>query len=79
VSGVLIETRPATDPELATLVTAQQRELRDPTLRWETGTYLPAAISLYRSCGYPPIGVYGEYVGNPFSVCFEKHLELSHQ
>jgi GNAT superfamily N-acetyltransferase len=149
--GVLIETRPATDPELAALLTAQQRELRAAdggldgqvyvlgdgasylvavldrravgcgawqrlapgvaelkrmyvrpayrgrgvarhlvvaleeealaaghrTLRLETGSYLPAAISLYRSCGYLPIPVYGEYVGNPFSVCFEKHLELT--
>ncbi|AGZ39828.1 GNAT family N-acetyltransferase [Actinoplanes friuliensis] len=45
-----------------------------PVLRLETGTYLPAAISLYRSAGYTPIPVFGEYVGNPFSVCFEKSL-----
>lgn len=43
-----------------------------PVLRLETGTYLPAAISLYRSAGYIPIPVFGEYVGNPYSVCFEK-------
>ncbi|MEU7905142.1 GNAT family N-acetyltransferase [Actinoplanes sp. NPDC049118] len=43
-----------------------------PVLRLETGTYLPAAIGLYRSVGYVPIPAYGEYVGNPFSVCFEK-------
>ena len=43
-----------------------------PVLRLETGTYLPAAISLYRSAGYVPIPVFGEYVGNPYSVCFEK-------
>jgi GNAT superfamily N-acetyltransferase len=48
-----------------------------PVLRLETGTYLPAAISLYRSAGYAPIPVYGEYVGNPFSVCFEKRLQVS--
>ncbi|GAA0812445.1 GNAT family N-acetyltransferase [Spirilliplanes yamanashiensis] len=46
------------------------------TLRLETGTYLPAAISLYRSSGYRPIPVYGEYVGNPYSVCFEKRLPV---
>ena len=45
-----------------------------PVLRLETGTYLPAAISLYRSAGYVPIPVFGEYVGNPYSVCFEKSL-----
>jgi putative acetyltransferase len=147
---VLIEDRPATDPELAALVVAQQRELRDAdggldgqvtvvhddirylvavvdgrvvacgglqalddgavelkrmyvrpsyrgrgiarqlivaleevalgaghrVLRLETGAYLPAAIGLYRSAGYQPIGVYGEYVGNPYSVCFEKRLPV---
>ena len=145
---MLIETRTALDPELAALVTAQQRELAEagagsgdrrfephddvaylvgvvngravacagwqaldedtaeikrmyvrpafrgrgiarqlivaleeealaddrPVLRLETGTYLPAAISLYRSAGYVPIPVFGEHVGNPFSVCFEKSL-----
>ncbi len=45
-----------------------------PIVRLETGTYLPAAIALYRSSGYLPIPTYGEYVGNPFSVCFEKRL-----
>ncbi len=148
--GVLIEERPATDGELAALVVAQQRELRqadggldgqvtvvhgdasylvvvldgravgcgavqrlgpgtaeikrmyvrpahrgrgiarqllaaleeyalaggDAVLRLETGTYLPAAIALYRSSGYLPIPVYGEYVGNPYSVCFEKRLPV---
>jgi putative acetyltransferase len=43
-------------------------------IRLETGTYLPAAIALYRSAGYLPIPVFGEYVGNPFSVCFETRL-----
>jgi GNAT superfamily N-acetyltransferase len=150
---VLIESRPAHDPELAALVVAQQRELREidggldgqvfmphddaqylvvvvggravacggwqalddgvaeikrmyvrpalrgggigrqlivaleeealaadrPTVRLETGTYLPAAIALYRSSGYLPIPTYGEYVGNPFSVCFEKRLGASVQ
>jgi len=45
-------------------------------VRLETGTYLPAAIALYRSAGYLPIPVYGEYVGNPYSVCFEKRLAV---
>ncbi len=149
-SRVLIETRPALDPELSALVVAQQRELLDaaagrdpiayglddgitylvaavdgrvvacgawqpldtgvaeikrmyvrpafrgrgiarqlvvaleeealaadrPVIRLETGTYLPSAIALYRSSGYQPIAPYGEYVGNPFSVCFEKHLAV---
>jgi putative acetyltransferase len=145
---VLIEYRPALDPELSALIVAQQRELRDagegldgqtyathddvtylvavlsgrvvgcgawqplepgvaeikrmyvrpsfrgrgiarqlvvaleeealaagrPVVRLETGTYLPSAIALYRAAGYLPIPAYGEYVGNPFSVCFEKRL-----
>jgi ribosomal protein S18 acetylase RimI-like enzyme len=147
---VLIEHRPTEDPELATLLVAQQRELREAdggqdgqvtvvrdgaaylvgvvggravacgawqhlepgvaelkrmyvrpayrgrgiarqlvvaleeealaadlrVVRLETGTYLPAAIALYRSSGYRPIPTYGEYVGNPYSVCFEKHLAV---
>ncbi|GAA4580934.1 GNAT family N-acetyltransferase [Micromonospora coerulea] len=148
---MLIESRPATDPEIAALVTAQQRELREadggldgqatlthddihylvavvggravgcggvqalaadtgelkrmyvrPAYRGrgiarqllaaleelafqrghtvvclETGTYLPAAIALYTSCGYEPIPVYGEYVRNPYSVCFAKRLPVA--
>ncbi|MEW2380140.1 GNAT family N-acetyltransferase [Micromonospora sp. NPDC047812] len=147
---MLIESRPATDPEIDALVTAQQRELRAADggldgqatvthddirylavvadgravacggiqaldagtgevkrmyvrpayrgrgiarqlltaleelafqqgygeLRLETGTYLPAAIGLYTSSGYEPIPVYGEYVGNPYSVCFAKRLRV---
>jgi putative acetyltransferase len=139
---VLIESRPALDPELAALVTAQQREIREiaqfvpgddaaylvavvdgravgcgswqasdegvaeltrmyvrpafrgrgiarqmivaieeealaagrPVIRLETGDYLPAAIALYQSAGYHQIPAYGQYVGNPYSVCFEKRL-----
>ncbi|MEU7948582.1 GNAT family N-acetyltransferase [Micromonospora taraxaci] len=148
---MLIESRPATDPEIAALVVAQQRELREadggldgqifmphddvrylavvvngravacgglqaldaetgevkrmyvrPAYRrrgvarqllaaleecafrqghsvvcLETGTYLPAAIGLYTSCGYDPIPVYGEYVDNPYSVCFAKRLPVA--
>ncbi|MDO3702018.1 GNAT family N-acetyltransferase [Micromonospora sp. C28SCA-DRY-2] len=147
---MLIESRPATDPEIAALVAAQQRELREadggldgqatvthddirylavvvdgravacggiqaldagtgelkrmyvrPAYRGrgiarqllvaleelafrqgherlclETGSYLPAAIGLYTSCGYQPIPVYGEYVDNPYSVCFAKRLPV---
>ncbi|MFI9643843.1 GNAT family N-acetyltransferase [Micromonospora sp. NPDC051925] len=43
----------------------------------ETGTYLPAAIGLYTSCGYQPIPVYGEYVDNPYSVCLAKRLPVA--
>jgi GNAT superfamily N-acetyltransferase len=145
---MLIETRPSLDPELAALVTAQQREIHEidggrgqrfmpdddsvylvavvggravacaawralpgdgvaelkrmyvrpafrgrgiarqlivaveeealaagrPVIRLETGSHLPASIALYRSSGYLPIPAYGEYAGNPSSVCFEKRL-----
>jgi GNAT superfamily N-acetyltransferase len=148
---MLIESRPATDPEIAALVAAQQRELReadggldgqatvthddirylvvvdgdlvlacggiqelDPRtgelkrmyvrpehrgrgiarrllaaleelafrqgyaeVRLETGSYLPAALGLYTSCGYVPIPVYGEYVDNPYSRCFAKRLPVA--
>ncbi|MEQ4303578.1 GNAT family N-acetyltransferase [Plantactinospora sp. B6F1] len=43
-------------------------------LRLETGTYLPGAIRFYLSSGYTEIPTYGEYVDNPYSVCFQKRL-----
>ncbi|MDG4764813.1 GNAT family N-acetyltransferase [Solwaraspora sp. WMMD406] len=45
--------------------------------RLETGSYLPAALHLYASAGYSRIPVYGEYVGNPYSVCFEKRIPVA--
>jgi GNAT superfamily N-acetyltransferase len=44
------------------------------TLRLETGTRQPEAIGLYESAGYVKVPPYGEYVGDPFSVCYEKRL-----
>ncbi len=46
------------------------------TLRLETGTEQPEALGLYRSAGYVQIPSYGEYIGNPFSICFEKKLTI---
>lgn len=43
--------------------------------RLETGSYLPAALGLYRKAGYRTIPTYGEYVTNPYSRCFEKALK----
>jgi putative acetyltransferase len=40
----------------------------------ETGIGQPEAISLYKSAGYREFAGWGDYVGNPFSVCFEKLL-----
>lgn len=48
-----------------------------PVLRLETGDNLYSAIALYTAAGYAPIPTYGQYVGNPFSVCFEKRLPTS--
>ena len=47
------------------------------TVRLETGTYLASAIGLYTAAGYRPIPAYGEYAGNPYSVCFEQHLPVA--
>jgi GNAT superfamily N-acetyltransferase len=44
------------------------------TLRLETGDRQPEAIALYESCGYRPIPAFGEYLGDPHSVCMEKRL-----
>jgi ribosomal protein S18 acetylase RimI-like enzyme len=50
------------------------RERGYTTLRLQTGTRQPEAISLYRSAGYVEIPCFGEYAGDRFSVCFEKRL-----
>jgi putative acetyltransferase len=50
------------------------RERGYSVLRLETGSRLAEAVGLYRSAGYEEIPVFGEYVGNPFSLCFEKRL-----
>jgi len=46
------------------------------TLRLETGDLQPESISLYQSSGYRRIPAFGVYVGQPRSLCFEKHLHL---
>ena len=43
-------------------------------LRLETGTEQPEAVGLYQSAGYRPAAPYGEYVGAPHSLYFEKSL-----
>ena len=42
----------------------------------ETATYLPTALALYQAAGYHRIPVYGEYVNNPYSLCFAKQLPV---
>ena len=45
-------------------------------LRVASGSYLPAALRLYASCGYAEIPRHGEYADNPYRVCFEKRLAV---
>jgi putative acetyltransferase len=54
---------------------AARRGLR--TLRLETGTFLDPALGLYTSSGYTEIPLFGQYIGHPTSICFEKRLEVS--
>jgi len=44
------------------------------TLRLETGPGNVAALGLYRARGYRDIPPYGEYIGDPRSICLEKEL-----
>ena len=43
-------------------------------LKLETGTKQPESVGLYKSTGYKQIPCFGEYLGNPFSICLEKRL-----
>lgn len=40
----------------------------------ETGTRQPEAMALYERSGYSRCPCFGEYMGNPFSVCYRKDL-----
>ncbi|ONI77212.1 GNAT family N-acetyltransferase [Actinosynnema sp. ALI-1.44] len=44
------------------------------TVRLETGTEQPDAIRFYRREGYREIPLYGNYIGSPISLCFERDL-----
>lgn len=54
---------------------SRARELGYSILRLETGNGQPEAIRLYTSVGYREIPCFGEYVDDPLSICFEKHLD----
>ncbi|MCU1543993.1 MAG: putative acetyl transferase [Microbacteriaceae bacterium] len=43
-------------------------------VRLETGPKQPDAIALYEKHGYAHIDAFGQYVGDPSSVCMEKRL-----
>lgn len=51
---------------------AMRRGMR--TLRLETGRFLPPALGLYTSSGYTEIPLFGQYIGRPTSICFEKSI-----
>lgn len=51
------------------------RELDVRVLRLETGIHQPESVALYEGAGYRPTAPYGEYIGNTYSLCFEKHLD----
>lgn len=43
-------------------------------IRLETGLLQPEAIAFYEQSGFHRIEPYGDYIGDPLSVCFEKQL-----
>jgi len=45
-------------------------------MRLETGNRQVAAMALYERLGFRRIPPFGEYVGDPVSVCFEKPLPV---
>lgn len=46
-------------------------------VRLETGILQPEAIALYEKAGYRRVACYGEFIGNPLSVCLEKRITPS--
>lgn len=53
---------------------AEARNMGLHTLRLETGDGQPEALGLYHRLGYRRIPNFGEYIGDPLSVCMEKTL-----
>ncbi|MBO7744774.1 GNAT family N-acetyltransferase [Paenibacillus sp. MWE-103] len=51
------------------------RARRYAVIRLETGGPQFEAVAFYKKHGYAPIEPYGEYIGCPSSLCFEKRLE----
>jgi GNAT superfamily N-acetyltransferase len=50
------------------------RDLDVRVLRLETGVHQPESVALYEAAGYQRIAPYGEYIGNIYSLCYEKQL-----
>jgi len=53
----------------------EARRHGDHQLVLETDARQPAAIALYRSCGWRRIAAWGTFVGDPASACFGKALQ----
>ncbi|GIG20074.1 N-acetyltransferase [Cellulomonas chitinilytica] len=51
---------------------ARAREVR--TLVLQTGVRQPEAVALYTREGWQPVPPFGQYVGDPYSLCFAKDL-----
>ncbi len=45
------------------------------TMRLETGNRQLSAMALYEAYGFRRIAAFGDYVGDPTSVCFEKTVQ----
>ena len=52
----------------------QARDLGYTRICLETGDRQPEANSLYESAGYARIPNYGEYIGDPHSMCYAKQI-----
>ncbi|GAB4448033.1 MAG: GNAT family N-acetyltransferase [Anaerolineae bacterium] len=53
----------------------EARQMGLPTLRLESGNRQPESLALYLRLGYRRIPNFGEYIGDPHSVCMEKTLD----
>src|SRR5262245_52581191 len=60
--------------QLLAVLEEKAREFGYTAVRLETGVRQPGSIRVSESAGYVRIANYGNYAGNPLSVCFEKRL-----
>ena len=61
--------------EVLAFLEKEARRLGFTKLRLETGSRLTEAVRLYETAGYRLIPRFGEYVGNPYSLCYEKDID----
>ncbi|MDK1473349.1 GNAT family N-acetyltransferase [Streptomyces sp. 549] len=50
-----------------------------PWIVLETNRRHPAAIGLYRSCGYADVPAFGYYTDDPLTVCLGRPLPVGHE